>query len=142
MRRGSAAILALTLLATVIPAGRGHHRGDDRRQGECRRDCTESGDGDREGNNYCVAPCDFEITVPPGMFPGQDGDGPEESALVLPPVADPRCFPWHCDPKPAALFPPDPAKLTELIQSFASGMGKSVGDLAGAIAAFPPALLL
>jgi hypothetical protein len=67
---------------------------------------------------------------------------PSDSEQALPSNLDPRCFPFHCDPKPEALFPPDPKKLTELIQAFTSGVGKSAGDLAGAIAAFPPALLL
>jgi hypothetical protein len=137
MRRGSAAILALTLVATVVPAGRDHHRKHrDRQEDSCRQDCRRSGDGDRKGNRYCFMPCDFTIIVP---VPGQDQPGPEESALPSP---DPRCAPFHCDPKPSAMFPPNPAKIAELIQAFAAGVGKSAGDLAGAIAAFPPALLL
>jgi len=133
-------LLALVLLVAA-PAGAQasgrHHR--DRDKDRCEEDCARSGDGDRKNNRYCFMPCDFVIIVPMPTPPGGGQPGPEESAL---PPLDPRCMPFHCDPKPAALFPPDPAKLTELIQAFASGIGKSTGDLAGAIAAFPPALLL
>lgn len=144
MRRGSAAIVALVLMATVVPASGGHHRKHHRdRQEDCRRDCHNSNsDNDGDGGDrrqYCIMPCNIIVPIP---TPGGAEPGPEEQALTLPPSADPRCAPFHCDPKPTALFPPDPKKMTELIQAFASGIGKSAGDLAGAIAAFPPALLL
>lgn len=42
----------------------------------------------------------------------------------------------------AALLPPNPARLIETIQKGAEGIGAAAGALAGAVAAFPPALLL
>lgn len=83
----------------------GHHR--DRERHECRRHCSDSGDGDREGNNYCVMPCDFVIVIPPGALPGGMGDGEQ-----------------------ASLVPPNPEKLVGAI----TGMTKAVGDAAGALA--------
>lgn len=106
-------LLTATLLFSLPAQPAGHHRHD---RDRCEKHCQRSGDGDRKNNRYCFMPCDFVIIVP---MPGQPG--PDEQA---------------------ALFPPQPDKVVTLIQAFAAGVGKSAGELAGAIAAFPPALLL
>lgn len=94
-------------------------RDRDDRQGECRRDCRQSGDGDREGNNYCVMPCDFVIIIPPEALPGGMGEGEQ-----------------------AALMPPNPEKLVEAIRVFTQGVGEASGALAGAIAGGTIGILL
>lgn len=115
----SALACALTAAALfAIPAQpAGHHH--DRDRDRCEKHCQRSGDGDRKGNRYCFMPCDFVIIVP---MPGQDQQpGPDEQA---------------------ALFPPNPEKLVQAIQAGAAGIGKAAGDLAGAAAAMPIAILL
>lgn len=84
----------------------------------CREKCQDN-DGDRKGNRYCFMPCDFTIIVP---VPTPSGGGPEEEQ--------------------AALFPPDPARLAQAVQTGAEGIGKAAGALAGAIAALPASILL
>lgn len=144
MRRpASAALLALTLLggmlsvSTVGPMKERKHDKERSHEEHCRQDCRRSGDGDREGNRYCFFPCDFVIVVPAPTAPPGGGDG--QQALGLPNLCG---LPYHCDPKPQALVPPDPAKLAAAIQAGAAGIGKAAGELAGAIAALPPAILL
>lgn len=66
--------------------------------------------------------------------------GSDEEAL--PSNLDPRCVPFHCDPKPNSLVPPNPEKLVMVIQAGAAAIGKSAGEMAGAIAALPIGILL
>lgn len=109
-------------------------------KGHCRHDCDSSSDGDRKGNRYCFMPCDFTVIVP-----GVTEPGPDEQALDLPPLPsnlDPRCAPYHCDPKPSSLFPPDPAKLVKTINEGAQAIGTAAGAMAGAVAALPVGILL
>lgn len=139
MRAAVAAFLALgLLLATPTPAEASrdrHGRDRDRCRENCRRSDDHGGDGDREKCVGLIAFCGATI-IPPTPFT------PAPEAQTVDPTCIPLPLPYHCDPKPAALFPPQPDKVVELIQAFTAGVAKSAGDLAGAIAAFPPALLL
>lgn len=65
-----------------------------------------------------------------------------EGEAALPSNLDPRCAPFHCDPRPTSLMPPDPVKLMAAIQTFTKGVGEASGALAGAIAGGTIGILL
>lgn len=48
-------------------------------EGDCERNCSKSGDGDRKDNHYCMLPCDFTITIPPpSAFPQPQPGAPKQ----------------------------------------------------------------
>lgn len=135
---GLALALAVPAAAgAATPERRRHHRDRDRCHEDCRRSDDHGGDGERRKCVGLIAMCDVVIIPPTPFTPA-----PEAQPMAFDPTCIPLPVPAHCDPKPTALFPPKPEKIVELIQAFSAGVAKSAGDLAGAIAAFPPALLL
>jgi hypothetical protein len=87
-------------------------------RGDYRRGCDEYGcyedgppDDDRRGGKQtCFMACYITVPGVPGM--GGDRPPPEERAALGCAVP----VPFHCDPRPASLFPPTPAKIIQGIQ--------------------------
>lgn len=110
-------------------------RGDDRRKDGSNHKC--------EGADQCqdndLSPS-FDNSPIYLCLPNSRCDfGDSEEAVALP---DPRCVPYHCDPKPQSLMPPDPAKLIDAIRVMTQGTGEAAGALAGAIAGGTIGILL
>lgn len=147
MRRpASAALLAITLLGGMLSAStvapmRDHEkkeRGEDRSTGKDSR-------GDCEGSRQC-SDDDFSpsfdkspvyLCLPTATCNWGPGDG--EQALDLPNLCG---LPFHCDPKPQSMMPPDPVKMMGAIRTFTQGVGEAAGALAGAIAGGTIGILL
>lgn len=102
--------------------------------------------GDCEGSDEC-SDNDFSPTLTDSPIvvcvqPGACDFGEGESAAGLPSQLDPRCVPYHCDPKPTAIGKLDPEALLNAITTGSETIGRSAGEMAGAIAALPIAILL
>lgn len=135
-RRASATFLAAALLVGMVSAPAVARDGGDRSHGKDSR-----GDCDRSRNcsddDFHIERSRIVVCLPQSSCTF----GPDEQAINVDPACPPIPYP-HCDPYPTALIPPDPAKLAAAIQAGAAGIGKAAGELAGAIAALPPAILL
>lgn len=139
-RQASAALLILSFLGGggTLSEHRGRDRGDDRSthsDGKCKNaDSCQDNDFSPDLQDSPVVICLPNSTC-------NFGPGNSQQAIAVDPACPPIPYP-HCDPYPTALVPPNPEKLVTAIQAGAAGIGKAAGELAGAIAALPPAILL
>jgi hypothetical protein len=120
-RRASAALLTLTLLGGLGSASLAGKRDD----GGHNRD-TRS-DGKCKGAGQC-SDDDFSPSF--------------DKSPVYICLPNATCSWGGANQQAMALVPPNPQKLIEAIQAGAAGIGKAAGELAGAIASLPPAILL
>ena len=121
------ALTGLVLAATLLAGGpaQAYDDGGDQGNGNDQRRCAHSGDNCRNWSpTFDKSPVDIshnQFCVMPGSCTGNDGDKKEQEPASSQRPQSIAClvpFPYHCDPKPAGFFPPNPAKIPGQIQAF------------------------